>query len=89
MTYSWTLTAMNKGDVYLDFVGTGSYVAYGYGFIALDCSLLTGTVTFTEKVVTTAAVMIFRGMIRGMAPGSRMITVMDMLMALSGTTIAH
>ncbi len=54
MTYKWTLTAINKGDVYLDFVGTGSYVAYGYGFIALDCSLLTGTVTFTEKVVTTA-----------------------------------
>jgi hypothetical protein len=51
MTYSWTLTAVNKGDAYLDFVGTGSYAANGYGFIALDCSLLTGTVTFSEKVV--------------------------------------
>jgi hypothetical protein len=50
-TYSWTLTAVNKGDAYLDFVGTGKYDANGYGFIALDCSLITGTATFSEKVV--------------------------------------
>ena len=50
-TYTWTLTAVNKGDAFLDFVGTGKYDANGYGFIALDCSLITGTATFTEKVV--------------------------------------
>jgi hypothetical protein len=32
-------------------VGTGSYSANGYGFIALTCQLLTGSATFTEKVV--------------------------------------
>jgi hypothetical protein len=51
MTYSWTLTFVNKGDAYADFVGTGKYDANGYGFIALDCCLLTGTANFTEKVV--------------------------------------
>ncbi len=51
MSYRWTLTFVNTGDAFADFVGTGTYVANGYGFIALDCSLITGVVTFTEKVV--------------------------------------
>ena len=51
LTYKWALTFVNSGDQFADFVGTGSYAANGYGFIALDCSLITGTATFTEKVV--------------------------------------
>jgi hypothetical protein len=51
LTYKWTLTFVNKTDSFADFVGTGTYAANGYGFIALTCSLITGTATFTEKVV--------------------------------------
>jgi len=52
MTYTWTLNYINGGaDIQPDFVGTGVYDVNGYGFIALYCSLLTGTVDFTEKVV--------------------------------------
>ena len=50
-TYTWTLKFINSGDASMDFVGVGKYDANGYGFIALDCSLITGTATFTEKVV--------------------------------------
>ncbi len=50
-TYTWNLKLVNTSDLYYDFVGTGKYDANGYGFIALDCSLITGTATFTEKVV--------------------------------------
>jgi len=42
---------VTKGDLVDDFVGTGSYAANGYGFIVDTCSLLTGTATFTEKIV--------------------------------------
>jgi hypothetical protein len=42
---------LNSSDVAADFVGTAQYAANGYGFIGLVCSLITGTATFTEKVV--------------------------------------
>jgi hypothetical protein len=51
LTYRWKLQFVNSGDVAADYVGTGSYNANGYGFIGLVCSLITGNVTFTEKVV--------------------------------------
>ena len=54
LTYTWTLKYLNNSDIAPDFVGTAAYPATGYGFIALYCQLLTGTATFTEKVVKTA-----------------------------------
>jgi hypothetical protein len=51
VTYSWDLKMLNSSDVAADFVGTAQYAANGYGFIGLVCSLITGTATFTEKVV--------------------------------------
>lgn len=51
VTYNWTLKMVNASDVAADFVGTASYSANGYGFIGLVCSLITGSATFTEKVV--------------------------------------
>jgi len=51
VTYSWTLEKVNTSDTAADFVGTASYSANGYGFIKLYCALLTGSATFTEKIV--------------------------------------
>ncbi len=51
LTYTWCLKFVNTGDSTPDFVGTASYSANGYGFIALTCDLLTGSATFTEKIV--------------------------------------
>jgi hypothetical protein len=49
--YNWTLELLNPNDAAADYVGTATYAANGYGFIHLVCSLLTGTATFSEKVV--------------------------------------
>jgi len=54
VTYKWTLTMVNANDLAADYVGTGSYDANGYGFIGLVCSLITGSATFTEKVVKSS-----------------------------------
>jgi hypothetical protein len=52
MTYTWNLAFISGGeDVAPEFVGRGTLAANGYGFIGLYCSLLTGTVNFTERVV--------------------------------------
>jgi len=52
LTYSWKLAQIDKQDISPDFMGTGVYVANGYGFIGLFCSLFnTATVTFSEKPV--------------------------------------
>ena len=51
VTYNWTLTLVNKTDIAADYVGTANYAANGYGFIGLICDLITGTATFSEKVV--------------------------------------
>jgi len=51
LTYTWTLNFLNKTDIAPDFLGTGSYVANGYGFIGLYCNLFTGTATFAERLV--------------------------------------
>ncbi len=51
VTYNWNLQLLNASDAAADFVGTASYSANGYGFIHLVCSLLTGTATFSEKIV--------------------------------------
>jgi hypothetical protein len=54
MTYSWTLGFINKSDLNPDFYGAGNYVCDGYGYIALSCALIDGSVKFTEKLVKTA-----------------------------------
>lgn len=51
VTYNWNLQFVNKSDIYADYVGTAVYQANGFGFIQLVCSLLTGSATFSEKVV--------------------------------------
>jgi hypothetical protein len=52
LTYTWKLALVDKTDLSPDFMGTGSYVANGYGFIALSCTLFnTATVTFKEQAV--------------------------------------
>jgi len=54
VTYSWNLKFINSGDSFADFVGNATYNANGYGFIALRCSLLEGTMTITERIVKLA-----------------------------------
>jgi hypothetical protein len=51
VTYTWTLTLINKDDISADFVGTAQFAANGFGFIGLVCDLITGTATFTEKIM--------------------------------------
>jgi hypothetical protein len=51
VTYNWNLTLVNPTDISADFVGTATYAANGYGFIGLVCSLLTGSATFSERIV--------------------------------------
>jgi hypothetical protein len=51
VTYNWTLTLVNPTDAAYDFVGTANFAANGFGFIGLTCQLITGTATFSEKVV--------------------------------------
>jgi hypothetical protein len=51
VTYNWTLRFINTSDLARDFVGTASYAAYGYGFIGLYCSLLSGSAAIAEKVI--------------------------------------
>jgi hypothetical protein len=51
VTYNWLLKMVNASDAAADYVGTATYAANGYGFIGLACSLITGSATFTEKIV--------------------------------------
>jgi len=51
VTYTWALKTINKSDLQNDFVGSATYVANGYGFIALRCGYLTGTASIAEKIV--------------------------------------
>jgi len=51
VTYTWNLTLVNPTDAAYDFVGTANYDANGFGFIGLVCDLITGTATFSEKIV--------------------------------------
>jgi len=51
VTYTWTIKLLNSTDSVPDFVGSATYPAYGYGYIAKTCSLLTGTASFAEKSV--------------------------------------
>jgi len=56
LTYTWNLNFIDNQDISPDFLGTGSYVANGYGFIGLYCSLFnTATVTFKETAVNATA----------------------------------
>jgi hypothetical protein len=55
VTYTWKLQLLNSTDAVPDFVGSATYPAYGYGFIAKTCSLITGTASFAEKVVKSTA----------------------------------
>jgi hypothetical protein len=54
VTYTWALRFINKSDVASDFIGSASYAANGFGFIALRCGYLTGTAAFAEKVVVAS-----------------------------------
>jgi len=54
VTYTWNLKLVNSSDAAPDYVGTAAYAVNGYGFIALRCSLLTGSATITEKIVKTS-----------------------------------
>lgn len=49
--YNWNLNFVNKTDLWPDFVGKAKYDANGYGFIGLYCSLLNGSMNFSEKLV--------------------------------------
>jgi hypothetical protein len=51
LTYKWTLKNLNAGDVWPDFIGTATYPATGYGYVAKVCSLIDGSVTITERLV--------------------------------------
>jgi hypothetical protein len=51
VTYTWVLKLINTSDLVYDFVGSASYAANGYGFIALRCGYLTGTASMVEKIV--------------------------------------
>jgi hypothetical protein len=50
VTYAWTLKLINKSDLVYDFVGSASYAANGYGFIALRCGFLTGSAAIVETI---------------------------------------
>jgi len=50
LTYTWALKRVNTSDVVLDFVGSASYPANGYGFVSLACSLVSGSVSIAEKI---------------------------------------
>jgi hypothetical protein len=47
LTYSWTLATINAGSNAIQ-IGSVSYAASGYGFIAKTCNLVSGTVTVSE-----------------------------------------
>jgi hypothetical protein len=52
LTYTWNLKFVSNQDISPEFIGTGKYVANGYGFIQLYCALLdSATITFSEKAV--------------------------------------
>lgn len=51
VSYAWTLEFVNSSDAAPDYVGTATFAANGYGFIGLVCQLITGTATFSEKIV--------------------------------------
>ncbi len=54
VTYTWSLKFINKTDLYADFIGSASYPCNGYGFIALFCGYLNGTVSIAEKALPIA-----------------------------------
>jgi len=54
LTYTWNLKFVNSSDLYPDFVGNASYAANGYGFIALYCTLLNGTLAINETVAKSS-----------------------------------
>jgi hypothetical protein len=51
VTYTWALTLVNPTDAAYDYVGTANFAANGFGFIGLVCDLITGSATFSEKIV--------------------------------------
>jgi hypothetical protein len=54
LTYTWSMKLVNTSDVVYDFVGSAQYPAYGYGFVSLACSLVTGTVSIAEKILNAS-----------------------------------
>jgi len=53
VTYSWNLKFINSSDPFPDFLGSASMPVTGYGYVQKVCSLLSGSVTFSEGVVAT------------------------------------
>jgi hypothetical protein len=51
LTYKWTLKNLNKTDTWPDFIGSASYPATGYGYVAKVCAMIDGTVTIAERLV--------------------------------------
>lgn len=56
LTYNWKLQFVDKqNDVVPNFIGTASFPCSGYGFVALYCSLFTGSMTIAEKAVKASS----------------------------------
>jgi len=55
VTYKWSFKNLNSTDSEPTFIGSASYPAYGYGFVAKTCCMVTGTLTIAEKAVSPSA----------------------------------
>lgn len=56
LTYTWKLQFVDKqNDVVPNFIGSAQFPCNGYGFVALYCSLFTGTMTIAEKAVKASS----------------------------------
>lgn len=51
VTYKWSLKPYNSGEI-PRFLGTATLPAYGHGFVAKVCAMITGTVTIAEKLIS-------------------------------------
>lgn len=51
VTYKWNLKNFNNGDPFPRFLGSATYDANGYGFIAKVCAMITGKISVAEKLV--------------------------------------
>ncbi len=51
VTYTWNLVLVSPTDAAYDYVGNASFAANGFGFVGLVCDLITGSATFSERVV--------------------------------------
>jgi hypothetical protein len=54
LTYNWNLQFVNTSDLYPDFVGSADFSIDGYGFMQNYCTLLYGTVSITEDIISSS-----------------------------------